>query len=147
VRRGRGLLALGTALGLGAAAHAGEPRIDYMLQCQGCHLEDGSGLPGVVPPLRGSVGRFLGVPGGREYLVRVPGSAQSPLGDAELAAVLNFLVREFGPADASAGFVPFDAAEVARLRRPPLTEVESVRRELLRWLEAQGGAPQVTSSP
>jgi hypothetical protein len=60
-----------------AGARGADPRVDYMLQCQGCHLADGSGAPGAVPDLRGSLGRFLGVPGGREYLVRVPGAAQS----------------------------------------------------------------------
>jgi hypothetical protein len=33
-----------------------------------------------------------------------------------------------------AGFVPYSAEEVARLRRTPLLEVQSVRRELLRRL-------------
>ncbi len=35
-----------------------------MLNCQGCHLGDGSGLPGVVPSMRGIVAGFLDVPGG-----------------------------------------------------------------------------------
>jgi hypothetical protein len=105
-----------------------------MLQCQGCHGADGSGAPGIVPDLRRQVGRFLQVPGGREYLVRVPGSARSPLGDAPLAEVLNWMLRRFGPADVLAGFVPYSAEEVARLRRTPLLEVQSVRRELLRRL-------------
>ena len=56
------------------ASRAQDPRVDYMLQCQGCHLADGAGSPGAVPDLRGSLGRFLAVPGGREYLVRVPGA-------------------------------------------------------------------------
>lgn len=108
------------------AAHAETPRVDYMLQCQGCHGAEGRGAPGTVPSLEG-VGRFLGVPGGREYLVRVPGSSQSSLDDAELAEVLNWMVREFDSRD----FVPFTAEEVARVRRPPLDDVEAVRRRLL----------------
>ncbi len=97
-----------------------------MLQCQGCHGAEGRGTPGTVPSLEG-MGRFLGVPGGREYLVRVPGSSQSSLDDAELAEVLNWMVREFDSRD----FVPFTAEEVARVRRPPLDDVEAVRRRLL----------------
>jgi hypothetical protein len=76
------------------------------------------------------------VPGGREYLVRVPGSAQSPLTDSSLAEVLNWMIREFGPATVARDFVPFDAEEVARYRNPPLTDVEELRRGLLHRIEA-----------
>ena len=80
-------------------------KIDYMLECQGCHLPDGSGSSqGSVPSLLDSVGRFVTVPAGRSFLVRVPGSAQSPLDDARLAAVLNWMIRNFGPAQVAAKF-------------------------------------------
>lgn len=118
----------------GPAAAEG-PRINYMLQCQGCHLADGRGSPQAVPALRDFVGKFLRVPRGREYLVRVPGSAQSPLGDAELAEVLNWMVRQFGPAEIAAAFDPFSAPEVARYRDPPLTDVDSLRRDLVEQME------------
>ena len=39
------------------------------------------------------------VPGGREYLMRVPGTSQSELDDAQTAALLNWMVREFSPAE------------------------------------------------
>jgi hypothetical protein len=125
-------LALGLALLAGVvSAHAETPQVDYLLQCQGCHRADGGDTPGSVPALRDFVGRFLSVPGGREYLIRVPGSAQSPLDDAELAAVLNWMIERFGPAEVSAAFTPFTAQEITRLRTPPLTEVESVRSDLV----------------
>jgi len=134
----RAALALLFAAGaLGAAgARAADPRVDYMLQCQGCHLADGSGSPGAVPDLRDSIGRFLAVPGGREYLVRVPGAAQAPLSDARLAALLDWMIREFGPADAAAQLEPFRAEEVGRQRAQPYAEVQSVRRELLARIAA-----------
>ncbi len=125
------LLALATC----SAARAATPEINYMLQCRGCHLADGAGTPDAVPALKNSVGRFLSVPGGRAYLVRVPGSAQSALDDAELAALLNWIIRAFGPAGVAGDFVPFSAQEVARVRRPPLTDVEAVRRELMRQID------------
>jgi mono/diheme cytochrome c family protein len=108
-----------------------------MLHCQGCHRSDGGGAPGSVPPLAGSVARFLSEPGGREFLVRVPGSAQSPLDDAELAAVLNWMMLRFGPEDAARAAAPFDAAEIARVRRPPLTDVEGTRRALLERIASE----------
>ena len=135
-------LALGLALVASAApARAETPQVDYMLQCQGCHRADGGDTPGSVPPLRGFVGRFLTVPGGREYLIRVPGSSQSPLDDGELAAVLNWMIERFGPTAVSAAFTPFTAEEVARVRRPPLTDVERVRRDLVSRMAAPPAPP------
>jgi mono/diheme cytochrome c family protein len=127
--------AIAVLVAAAGAARAESPALDYMLQCQGCHRADGGATPGSVPPLAGLVARFLDVPGGREYLVRVPGSSQSPLGDAELAELLNWIVHRFGPAQAAADSAPFTAEEVARVRRPPLTHVGDVRRALLEQME------------
>jgi hypothetical protein len=129
---------------IAAAAGAQDPAVDYMLQCQGCHRADGSGSPGAVPDLRDSLARFLSVPGGREYLVRVPGAAQSPLSDERLAALLDWMLREFGPAEAAAGSAPYRADEVAGWRAQPYLEVEPVRRELLRRIDA-AAAPYARS--
>lgn len=117
------------------AALAGSPAVDYALNCQGCHLDDGSGTPGSVPALAGSVGRFLRVTGGREFLVQVPGVATSPLDDAALAAVLNWMLERFGRPEAPATYAPYTAAEVGALRAKPLTNVERVRAELIRAAE------------
>ena len=109
--------------------------LDYAVTCQGCHRADGAGTPGTVPALAGSVGRVLRVPGGREFLVRVPGVAQAPLDDAALAAVLNWMLERFGRNDVPKDFVPYGVAEVGRLRQRPLTDVEGARRELLEAIE------------
>ena len=58
---------------LARPGNAADPHADYMLHCQGCHGPDGSGARGAVPSFRGEVAKFLRVPGGREYLLRVPG--------------------------------------------------------------------------
>ena len=116
---------------LAAAQGTSGPALDYAVTCQGCHRADGTGTPGTVPALAGSVGKFLRVPGGREFLVRVPGVAQAPLDDAALAAVINWMLARFGGDDVPGGLAPYAAEEVGRLRRRPLTDVERVRRELL----------------
>jgi len=131
VRRARAAAVALAALGLGASAGAESPDVLYMLHCQGCHLPDGSGSPGHVPALAGSLARFLSVPGGRAFLVRVPGSASSPLSDAELAAVLNWMVARFGPPADAARATPYAADEVGRLRVAPLADVAAVRRDLV----------------
>ena len=122
------------ALALVGAAAAGEvsgPERDYTLNCQGCHRADGGGTPGTIPALAGSVARFLAVPGGREFLVQVPGVAGGPLDDAATAAVLNWLLRRFDSAHVPADFRPYTAEEVGRLRQKPLTDVDGVRAKLL----------------
>ena len=113
------------------ATHAYTPSVDYALNCQGCHRADGTGTPGSIPPLAGSVARFLAVPGGREYLVQVPGVAQAPLDDAALAAVLNWMLGQFDAAHVPADFTAYAPDEIGRLRTRPLTDVESVRTRLL----------------
>jgi hypothetical protein len=125
--------ALGLALTLAAhsAPAVGGPELDYTLECAGCHRADGAGTPGSVPALRDSVARFLAVPGGRDYLARVPGVAQAPLDDAALAAVLNWMLDHFDHAHVPAGFVPYTAEEVGRRRKQPLLNVEAERKRLV----------------
>jgi len=119
-----------------SVAVAGPPT-DYMLHCRGCHGPDGAGAPGAAPSFRGQVGKFLWVTGGREYLVRVPGTAQSELSDARTAALLNWLVREFSADEVPPDFVPYSEAEVARYRRPPYADVFAVRRSLMGAIAAR----------
>ena len=123
------LLAMGMAAPF--AARAASPDVNYALHCMGCHRPDGSGAAGRVPNLAG-LRDFLRVPGGREYLVRVPGTAFSALGDAETAALLNWMVRRFGTARADTPFARYMTAEVGALRQDPLVDVEEVRGALLR---------------
>ena len=93
LRGALGIIALSFLLCLSAhAEETSSPRINYILHCQGCHLADGAGTPDKVPALKNEVGRFLHVTGGREFLIQVPGTSQSPLSDAEVAAVLVGIV-------------------------------------------------------
>ena len=70
-------------------------RQNYILNCQGCHLPDGSGSKGNVPKMNDFVGYFLHVPGGREFIVQVPGAASAPISDQELADVMNWVLLNF----------------------------------------------------
>jgi hypothetical protein len=141
IGRHRQLLWVTTAIAALALARPSpcraDPRYDYILHCRGCHGPNGEGLPGGVPDFRGHLGKFLSVPGGREYLIRVPGTSQSELSDEQVAGVLNWLVREFSPAQVPADFEPFTTAEVSQHRRPPLVDVARVRTELLQAIQAR----------
>ncbi len=112
------------------SASAESPQVNYMLHCQGCHLADGRGVPETIPGLS-ELGSFLAVPGGRAYLVQVPGTAQAPLTDAEIATLLNWMLPRFSPDRTAADFEPYTAEEVGGYRGQPLTDVEGVRRELV----------------
>jgi hypothetical protein len=127
-----GLVSLGVCC---QAAAAYEPRINYMLQCMGCHTPDGSGEPGRVPAIKSTLAPLAGFAAGRRFLVQVPGSSQSRLTDAELADVLNWMIENLSVLK-PARFKPFTEAEVADYRRTPLVEVRAAREKLMRSLPA-----------
>lgn len=109
-------------------ANAARARQNWMLSCQGCHRADATGTAQTTPTMAGFVGKFLHVPGGREYLVRVPGVATAALSDADLAEVVNWSLVRFDPANIPADFVPYTPAEVGQLRLKPLrAEAATVR--------------------
>jgi len=128
------LVALSAA---GGVAHAGEPAATgasararpaehYALHCSGCHGPGGRGTPGTTPSLHG-LAALAATPEGRAYLARVPGVAQAPLDDADLAALLDWVLARFSDA---APVRPWSAAEVGRLRDRPLRDPAAARRAL-----------------
>jgi hypothetical protein len=104
---------------------------NYMLNCMGCHLPDGSGAAGKVPSVRESLLILSASSAGRRYLVQVPGASQSPLSDLELAQVLTWMVRNLRARAVPPDFADFTAAEVAGYRRSPLVDVRETRAQLL----------------
>jgi cytochrome c553 len=105
----------------------------WTLNCQGCHRPDGTGTDQTAPSLAGTVARFLSVPGGREYLSRVPGVAASALSDADLAEVMNWMLWRFDKEHLPADFQPYTAAEIGQLRTRPLRlEASQIRAALLK---------------
>ena len=136
------LFTLAVALAAGACATAlhASPAQDYTLYCMGCHGAQAQGVPGKIPPLAGSVSLFMRSAEGRDYILRVPGAANSALPDAQLTAVLNWLAESYGAPGAPPP-VPFTVDEVARVRRTPLADVQARRREVVRSLAATGAAP------
>ena len=112
-----------------------DTRTDYLLHCSGCHLPDGSGAPDDVPSLRNNLGWIVRVAEGRDYLVRVPGSSQALLNDAELAAVINWVLIEFNAETLADDFKPLTAREVGRARSDVLMDPLKFRAELWRHYE------------
>lgn len=120
----RATVALGIGLAIASPAGADVPPSEaYVLHCAGCHGRDGSGHVDFVPSLQG-VGALLSRPGGRAYLARVPGVAQAPVADAQLAELLNWILTEISGAS---DLVPYSASEVGALRRDPLRDPAAAR--------------------
>ena len=114
---------------------------NYQMNCQGCHTPDGSGFK-TVPQIKGHVGNFLTTEAGRQYLVRVPGSATSALDDNELAEVLNWILEEFAGNSLRESYRPYTAQEVGELRQEPLNEVYQYRTQLLANIGKKMSAPK-----
>ena len=102
----------------------------YAKRCAACHGDDGRGVAGVYPPLRGngSVVEPSGINAIRVVLLGgfAPGTAGDPrpysmppfaqtLGDDDVAAVVSYLRQAWGN---RAG--PVDAREVGRYRQTPV---------------------------
>lgn len=131
--------ALVTMLGAGRSADA-SPGQDYMLYCMGCHGAEAQGVPGKIPPLANALPRYMRTSEGRDYVLRVPGAANSALSDTRLAAVLNWLAQTYAPPEETQP-VPFSVEEVTRVRHTPLADVQATRRAVIRGLSASGPAP------
>ncbi len=146
-------LALRSAL-LGSAALAVAPALGavngealFRQHCAACHQADGSGVPGLAPPLANALAKHLASPRATEYLTRVvvgglagpitfsgqafvgamPGLPQ--LSDEEIGAALNYVVRGLNGAAEDR----ISAADVAAARqsRPNPNDTLRLRRSLL----------------
>lgn len=105
-----------------------DPGSHYMIHCMGCHLMNGQGLPPEVPGFNEALARLAQTEAGRSYLVRVPGASQSPISDADLAELLNWMLDKYAPGqDATL----YTASEVTRYRTETLTDPKAERTRLL----------------
>jgi mono/diheme cytochrome c family protein len=108
---------LAACLSLALSGHLAAQEIDgaalYAANCVACHQADAQGTPGIAPPLAGMLAKHAETPGGREYVVRVPLTGMvggitvngvrynsnmpsfAALSDAQVAAILGHVLREF----------------------------------------------------
>jgi cytochrome c553 len=137
--RGRRFTIAAALLLLPPAGEAAEPNYNYALRCTGCHTAEGiSPELGRIPPLKGIVGHFVRTDAARLYFVNVPGIVNAALGEAEMAALLNWVVETYGEASTPAEWKRFDAAEIKALRAKAPADVIAYRRQVEAQLEAKG---------
>jgi mono/diheme cytochrome c family protein len=134
------IFAVLVALAATGTAEAANGEQVYVENCAACHQPDGSGVPGLAPPLRGELWKRLG---GRSaaYLagvlvsgmVGVPldgqrfGAAMPPwahLSDPELAAVGSYVLQKLNGGKAGLGVA---AVKEARKASPDVTALKKLR--------------------
>ena len=124
--------------GAESVATVSHARGQYVLHCAGCHGMDGAGSSiGNVPDMR-RLGQFLRLPGGRDFIIQVPGVMVSGLNDEEVAKVTNWVLAYLAPGSAPPNHQPYDAAEVQRARQTPLLDVAAKRAKLVRLAQDNG---------
>jgi len=121
-----------------SAATTTHARAHYVLHCAGCHGFNAAGSPGAGVPDMRRMGEFLRVPGGREFIIKVPGVMASGLNDQQIADVTNWLLRTWARDSVPEGTVSFDAPEVARARLQPIVDVAAERRRLVQQAKSMG---------
>jgi hypothetical protein len=141
VRVASGFVSIALSWAIANVAWSYQPVVNYQLHCMGCHLADGSGQPGRVPSIRRSLLLFSASPQGRDFVVRVPGVAQSPLSSEDTAALLNWMARNLSDMKVPAGFTDYSAVEVQKSRDRPLVRVSALRERLLRAAVAKPRLP------
>lgn len=118
--------------------NSAKAQFHWQMNCQGCHNSDGSGnVERDIPPFV-DLKSFQSLKEGREFLIRVPGVARSPLNDADLANLSNWMMQEFGKSKENQKWSPYSSKEIAALRRKPLLEdLHIVRLGLVKRLQGQ----------
>lgn len=135
--------------GAGMAQAAGEahrlapngqtPHMNFLHYCAGCHLPDGAGKPSKgIPNMRGVLGQFLRVDGGREFIIKVPGVSHTPLADSDVAALMNWLLAGIAQPSTPPNTPPYTAAEVTRLRSERMVDIPGTRKEIVERLKVAG---------
>lgn len=112
-------------------SYAGRAQVNYALYCAGCHTMSGAGSPGIVPDLGEYLGQFAQNSKARAFLVQVPGASSSPLNDAELAEVTNWILYTMNAEQLNKDFRPYTRAEVSEYRKNPLLDVNPVKDALV----------------
>jgi hypothetical protein len=139
----RRLWAVAACTGLITAARADLPMPTvYTLNCSGCHGTRGQGVREVGIPDLNDAGLFVRTELGRQYLIQVPGLAQSRLDDATAARLLNWILQRFSADRLTADFVPYTAAEVARFRSDKASDAQARRDAILAEMRGRGLLPQ-----
>ena len=132
---------------------------DAYVSCAACHLADGSGIPGMFPPINNRVAAIAKLDGGREFLMAVvsfglmgtieaggvqfadimPGN-KGLMSAADIAAALNYVIFELvDDQDKLADVKPLTADEVVALESSVTAGGPAMAAELRKRLVERNG--------
>ena len=137
-----------------APARAQAP-LAFQQRCAVCHQATGDGVPGIYPPLKDTIGAYVGLPQGRTFLIHLllfgmngrinsqgaiyeglmPPAAD--LSDSDLAEAINYVLRTLNAVTVPHDFRPFTAMEfkTARASQLTATDVLQERERLIALLD------------
>jgi len=137
-----GAIAAVAMLALAAGVRAAGGSELFASNCIVCHQPDAKGVQGIYPPLADMVGNYVKLKAGRAYLAHVPSFGLtgvivtngesldsnmpplSQLSDADIAAVINYVLTKFNQPLLPADFKPLTADEVHGYRAKAMSENE-----------------------
>jgi mono/diheme cytochrome c family protein len=121
--------------------HAQAPPL-FQQRCAVCHQATGSGVPGIYPPLKDTIGAYTRLPQGRTFLIHLllfgmDGAINSQgaiyeglmppaadLSDRDLAEAINYVLRTLNASTLPRDFKPFTAMEFETARAGGLTATD-----------------------
>ena len=131
-----GLFLSGSPKTYAQADDSARARVNYILQCQGCHRADGRGATQSTPDLLTDGRLFLGSPEGRAFFVSVPGVANAPLSDEELTGVINYTIRNLIMKGDRFESLLYTVSELSQYRRAKTDQdIVARRREVIERLK------------
>jgi mono/diheme cytochrome c family protein len=133
-----------------APARAQAP-LAFQHRCAVCHQASGSGVPGIYPPLKDTIGAYTRLPQGRTFLIHLllfgmDGAIEShgaiyeglmppaaDLSDGDLAEILNYVLSALNGATLPGDFKPLTPIdfETARTSQLTATDVFQEREKLI----------------
>ena len=117
----------------------------FQTRCAVCHQATGEGVPGIYPPISGTIGKYVKLPQGRTFLVHLllfgmSGEINSQgtiyeglmppvadFSDRELADAINYVLRKLNTHELPSGFKPITAAEFKAARASNLSPDDVLR--------------------
>jgi len=127
---------------LGAATARAQASGVFQQRCAVCHQQTGVGIPGVYPPIAGTIGGYMRLPQGRAFLIHLllhgmdgeitsQGSTYEGLMppaadfiDEDLADAINYVLQSLNARQLPSGFKPITAQEFKAARPENLTPTE-----------------------
>lgn len=124
-----------------ATARAQAPGV-FQQRCAVCHQPTGVGIPGVYPPIAGTIGGYVWLPQGRAFLVHLllhgmdgaitsQGTTYEGLmppaadfNDEDLADVINYVLQNLNARQLPSDFKPINAQEFKAARADNLTPTD-----------------------